>query len=107
MLQFLLHLVDLQVEVFLVDWVLSTLLDELFGDTPESLALLAVGQDLLLVLFGLGVLYVLSEDFQLLISLDHFVLQLTNLLLERHDQEGLLLVLLSSLSQGEKILVRV
>ena len=60
---------------------------------------------LLLKLLGASVLYILTKYLQLLITLDNLILKLTNLLLQRHHKECLLLILLGRLRQRHQTLI--
>jgi hypothetical protein len=57
--------------------------------------------NLLLELFRACALNVLTKHFELFVALQNLVLELTNLLFERHYQESFLLVLLRSLSKWQ------
>lgn len=59
-----------------------SLLKQLLDDRPESQALVMVGLQFLLKLLGSSVPDVLSEHFQLFISLDDLKLEFTNLFLQ-------------------------
>lgn len=89
----------------LMDRVSCSLLEEIFHDGPLPQALLAVSLYLLLHLLRLCVPDVLSQYFELLISLHHLILEFSDLLLQRHHEEGLLLVLLSGLRKRKQALV--
>lgn len=60
-----------------------------------------VSLNLLLELFRSCALNVLPKHFELFVALQNLVLELANLLFERHYQESFLLVLLRSLSKWQ------
>ena len=90
-----------------MDRVSRPLLEKVFHDGSLSQALFPVGLYLLLHLLRLRVPDVLAESFELLVAFDHLVFEFSDLLLQRHHQEGLLLVLLRGLRKRKQALVRV
>ena len=83
----------------------TALFDHLLHNASEPQALFVVSKHLLLYLLRARVADVLSEYFEFFVTLGHLKFELTDLLLERHDKEGFLLVLLRSLCQRQETLV--
>lgn len=75
------------------------MLDYVLHDGSKSDALVVVRLYLLLELLGAGALDVLTEHFELLVALQNLVLELSDLLFQRHHEECLLLVLLGGLGK--------
>ena len=99
------HLIHSFHEILLVDRVVGPLFDDIFHDVAKSNALVMISLDLLFEFLSPCALDVLSENLKLLISFEHLVLELSDLLFERHDQKCFLLILLGGLSEGQQALV--
>lgn len=97
MVDFRLHLIQSLHKILLMDRMGGSLLDDLLHDCSQSEALIMIGLDLLLELLRACAFDVLSENLQLLVTLQNLIFELPDLLLERHYKEGLLLVFLGRL----------
>ena len=96
-----LQLIETLHEILLMNRVVCTLLYHLFQDRAKSETLIVVSLNLLLELFRSCALDVLTKHFELFVTLQNLVLELSDLLFEGHYQESFLLVLLRCLSKRQ------
>lgn len=86
-------------------WMIGSLFHDVFENVSQSKTLFVISLDLLFKFLGACVFYILSKNFKFFIAFDNFIFEFTNLFLKRHNQESFLLILLSSLSDRDQILI--
>lgn len=105
LIDFSLHRVHLFYELLLMCWMICSLFHNIFQNCSKSQAFFVISLNFLFKLLRTCVFNVLPEHFELFITLHDFIFELTDLFLQRHDQESLLLILLSCLCNRNQILI--